>query len=215
MYILCCQQTFSAKSVMADEAASGGSVVPDQGGETENAGSEPTSPSLEELQRQLAEMEATQAELASRLQQQTDLVEPQLDSRLAVIEEQFRQNFEDRLREAAPASAAGRRGLDRLGGAADRGDVLLVNRVFREVSRCMGDEWRPVFDSLVAPLPPEVVAEARTSLQQHPPLIQVCRSLLSSALIDRIKDLCMLILLCVYILSNHRALRSVEPTFSM
>lgn len=163
---------------MADEAASGGSVNP-EAGETENAGSEPTSPSLEELQRQLAEMEATQAELASRLQQQTDQMEPQLDSRLAVIEEQFRQNFEDRLRETAPASAAGRRGFDRLGGAADSGDVLLVNRVFREVSRCMGDEWRPVFDSLMAPLPPDVVAEARSSLQQHPPLIQGYRALLS------------------------------------
>lgn len=159
---------------MADEAASGGSVNP-EAGEPENAGSEPTSPSLEELQRQLAEMEATQAELASRLQQQTDLVEPQLDSRLAVIEEQFRQNFEDRLRESAPA-ASGRRGF---GGAADSGDVLLVNRVFREVSRCMGDEWRPVFDSLMAPLPPEVIAEARSSLQQHPPLIQGYRALLS------------------------------------
>lgn len=167
---------------MADEAT--GNSNP-QDGEPETAGSEPTSPSLEELQRQLAEMEATQAELASRLQEQTDLVEPQLDSRLALIEEQFRQNFDDRLREAAaPATATaaggGRRGVDRLpGGASDGGDVLLVNRVFREVSRCMGDEWRPVFDALMAPLPPEVVQEARSGLQQHPPLIQGYRALLS------------------------------------
>ena len=152
---------------MADEATNGNP----QGGETE-AGSEPTSPSLEDLQRQLAEMEAEQSELAIRLQQQTDLVEPQLDSHLAVIEEQFRENFDDRLREAAPpASGIGRR-LD----AAGTGDVLLINRVFREVSRCMGDEWMPVFDALMSSLPQEVIEQAKNSLQQHPPLIQVCLS---------------------------------------
>ena len=158
--------------VMADEAATGNGNAAQDGEAAETGGSEPTSPSLEELQRQLAEMEATQAELASRLQEQTDAVEPQLDSRLAMIEEQFRQNFDDRLREAAAAAApstaagGGRRALD-------GGDVLLVNRVFREVSRCIGDEWSPVFDALMAPLPPELVQEARSGLQQHPPLIQV------------------------------------------
>lgn len=155
---------------MADEATNGNP----QGGETE-AGSEPTSPSLEDLQRQLAEMEAEQSELAIRLQQQTDLVEPQLDSHLAVIEEQFRENFDDRLREAAPpASGIGRR-LD----AAGTGDVLLINRVFREVSRCMGDEWMPVFDALMSSLPQEVIEQAKNSLQQHPPLIQGYRALLA------------------------------------
>jgi len=133
-----------------------------QGGDTE-----PTSPSLEDLQRQLAEMEATESELASRLQQQTHLVEPQLDSRLAVLEEQFRQNFDDRLREGSSSAAAVRRG------SADSADVLLINRVFREVSRCMADEWRPVFDALMAPFPPEEIDKARNGLEQHPPLIQV------------------------------------------
>lgn len=155
---------------MADNAA--GSSNP-EGGETKE--SEPTSPSLEELQRQLAEMEATESELASRLQQQTELVEPQLDSHLAVIEEQFRRSFDDRLREgaAAPSSAARRAGLDRPP-PGDSADVLLVNRVFREVSRCMADEWRPVFDALVSPLPPDRVETARQGLEQQPTLIQVC-----------------------------------------
>jgi len=153
---------------MAEEATNSSNP---QGGETEASGSEPTSPSLEELQRQLAEMEATESELASRLQQQTHLTEPQLDSRLAAIEEQFRQNFDDRLREGAqPASAV----LPRLDhGAADSTDVLLINRVFREVSRCMADEWRPVFDSLMSPFPREVMDKARHGLEQHPALIQV------------------------------------------
>ena len=167
---------------MADEAANNSGNP--QSEETAT-GSEPTSPSLEDLQRQLAEMEATESELASRLQQQTNQVQSRLDSHLAVIEEQFRQNFDDRLRGSGPPASAIRRGLDRLPGGADMsGDVLLINRVFREVSRCMGDEWRPVFDSLVAPLPQEVVAEARSSLQQHPPLIQVC-CFLSSAYMVR------------------------------
>ena len=122
------------------------------------------------LQRQLAEMEAAQSELENRLQQQTEHVEP-LDSRLAAIEEQFRHGFDDRLREGAVPSSSVRRGLDRL--PADSADVLLINRVFREVSRCMGDEWRPVFDALVSSLPQEVIGQATNSLQQHPPLIQV------------------------------------------
>ena len=160
--------------MMADEATGSNT----EGKETET-GSEPTSPSLEDLQRQLAEMEAKQSELASRLQQQTDLVEPRLDSHLAVIEEQFRQNFDDRMRGTASTASGVRRGSGgMLGGAAgDSADVLLVNRVFREVSRCMGDEWKPVFDALVSPLPQEVVEETRNSLQNHPPLIQVCYSL--------------------------------------
>lgn len=149
---------------MAEEMPS--SSNPPQGEET-GPGSEPTSPSLEDLQRQLAEMEATQSEMASRLQQQTELMDSQLDSRLAVIEEQFRHNFDDRLRSTAPpvqtSRSAGR----------DSSDVLVVNRVFREVSRCMGDEWRPVFDALMAPLARDVVDQATNSLQQHPPLIQV------------------------------------------
>jgi len=141
--------------------------------QNEDAPSEPTSPTLEELQRQLAELEAQQTELATQVQLQEERVsEPQLDSRLAVIEEQFRQNFDDRLRGSAPSSAAGVRR-----GSADSGDVLLLNRVFREVSRCMADEWRPVFDALVAPLPPDAVDQARRDLQQHPPLIQVSHAL--------------------------------------
>jgi len=175
---------------MADEATNNAHQEHGGGGETTaagGAGSEPTSPSLEDLQRQLAEMEATEAELASRLQQQADLMqEPQLDSRLAAIEEQFRQNFDDRLRgdaggsAASTAAGAGGGGVRR-GLPGDGGDVLLVNRVFREVSRCMGDEWRPVFDSLMAPLPPDVVEQARNGLQQHPPLIQVSSPLASAA----------------------------------
>jgi len=133
------------------------------------------SPSLEELERQLAEMEATQSELASRLQEQAD---PQLDSHMAVIEEQFRQSFDERLREGSSSSSSSsgvRQGVDRRlpGGAADSADVLLVNRVFREVSRYMGDEWRPVFNALMSPLPPEVADQARHNVIQHPALIQV------------------------------------------
>jgi len=149
---------------MAEEATSSSSP---QGGDTETPGSEPTSPSLEDLQRQLAEMEAAESELASRLQQQTHLMEPQLDSRLAVIEEQFRQNFDDRLRESASPASGVRRG------SADSADVLLINRVFREVSRCMADEWRPVFDALMSSFPQDEVDKAKHNLEQHPALIQV------------------------------------------
>jgi len=147
---------------MAESAASSEAAT-----DATAAGSEPTSPSLEDLQRQLAEMEATQSELASRLEQQSQLMEPQLDSRLAVIEEQFRHNFDDRLREGATVRR----------GSADSGDVLLINRVFREVSRYMADEWKPVFDVLMSTFPPEEVDKARSSVQQHPALIQVSISL--------------------------------------
>jgi len=142
----------------------------------------PESPqvSLEELQRQLAEMEETESMLASRLEQQTNAVEPQLDSHLAVIEEQFRKNFDDRLR-STTAPTVLRRGA---GGGADsvgalETDVLLVNRVFRDVSRLMGDEWKPVFDRLVAQFPTDVVAAEKDALERQPTLIQGYRSLLA------------------------------------
>jgi flagellar motor switch protein FliM len=127
-------------------------------------------PSLEELQAQLAEMEATQSELASRLQIQSENAEPRLDHRLAAIEEQFRSSFDDRLRAGSgsatfPSSIPARSTSD--------ADLLVINRIFREVSRLMADEWRPVFDILIAGFNEEIVNAAKESLETQPSLIQV------------------------------------------
>jgi hypothetical protein len=139
--------------------------------------------SLEELEHQLAAMEAEESELASRLQQQSELVEPQLDSRLAVIEEQFRKSFDDRLRGSStnPPPSVARRpaGSGAVSEGVDAADVLLINRVFRDVSRQMGDEWRPVFDALMTSYPTDVVQTEREALERQPTLIQGYRALMA------------------------------------
>jgi len=131
-------------------------------------------PSLEELQAQLAEMEAEQSELADRLELQSQESEPQLDHRLAVIEEQFRRSFDDRLREGSSANSTSSsiRTFHTSQSQSSETDVLLINRVFRDVSRLMGDEWRPVYDGLTTGINVEMVNNEKEALERQPVLIQ-------------------------------------------
>ena len=55
-------------------------------------------------------------------------------------------------------------------------DLLLMNRVFRDVSRLMADEWRPVFDGLTVGFDPPIVADEKRSLELQPGLIQASYS---------------------------------------
>lgn len=136
----------------------GSSPVPSTGAE----------PSLEELQQQLQEMEAQQEVLAAELQQSN---EPQLDQHLAVIEEQFRESFDERFSSNAPKIKPHV--------WEDQTDILRTNKIFREVSRDMGDEWRPVFSDLMAPFPPEVLEEELALLEQQPPIIRGYKALMA------------------------------------
>jgi hypothetical protein len=143
-------------------------------------------------------MEATQTELADRLKTQSETVEPQLDRHLAVIEEQFRRSFDDRLRSSGNGggdgnfasssySTSGRsagasgRSVTMLDPSRPEADVLLVNRVFRDASRLIGDEWRQVYDGLTARFPPDVIGNEREAIERQPTIIQAIALLFASA----------------------------------
>lgn len=136
-----------------------------------DASAAPGEPSLEELQEQLQQMEAEQEALAAELNETTASA-PQLDQHLAVIEEQFRESFDERFRANAPRVAKPHLWEDQT-------DVLRTNRIFREASRLMGDEWGPVFRDLMAPFPPEVLDEELAMLDQQPDIIRGYKALMA------------------------------------
>jgi len=132
--------------------------------------------SLEQLEAQLQAMEEEQSKLAAQFEANET---QQLDSNLAVIEEQFRQSFDDRF--AVPAARAPRpgsyvSGLDAGGGVGDL-DLMKVNSVFREVSRDLGGEWKPVFMDLMVHFPPDAVSAELEKIEQMQPIIRGYRSL--------------------------------------
>ena len=130
---------------------------------------------VEVLRQQLKDMEDEQNALTERLQMTSE--GQQLDSHLAVIEEQFRHDFDERL---SSSTAARHRRVPRLPAVDNwETDILCVNRVFREVSRGLGDDWRPVFDDLVAGLPSDAIAEALQDIEQQQTLIQGYKALMA------------------------------------
>lgn len=164
--------SLSEDSPTAASAANGGGGGGEGNGvHLETTGSTPGAEmSLEELQQQLKEMEEQQQALQAELQE-TQTNEPQLDSHLAVIEEQFREGFDDRFRSHVnrPKHQIWE----------DQTDVLLTNKIFREVSRDMGDEWQPVFTDLMSPFPPEVLDEELARLEEQPAIIRGYRALMA------------------------------------
>lgn len=142
----------------AEAAGEGSSPLPSTGAE----------PSFEELQQQLQEMEAQQQALAAELEQSNA---PQLDQHLAVIEEQFREGFDERF--SSNVAKVRPQVWE------DQTDILRTNKIFREVSRDMGDEWRPVFSDLMATFPPEVLEEELARLEQQPPIIRGYKALMA------------------------------------
>lgn len=126
-------------------------------------------PSIEELQHQLQQMEAEQEALAAEFQQSS--APQQLDQHLAVIEEQFRESFDERFQSNGPRA---QRPVWE-----DQTDILRTNKIFREVSRDMAGEWRPVFIDLLAPYPPEILDEELALLDQQPPIIQGYKALMA------------------------------------
>lgn len=112
---------------------------------------------------------------------------PTRDQRLAAIDEQ-QTPADERLRPGGPgpgpgpspgpdpASPPGSSEEDR----AMISDALKTNRILREVSRNMGDEWKSVFRHLLvaASFPPEAIEEEVAGLERQPPIIQGYRSLL-------------------------------------
>lgn len=148
----------TAEESAAEAVGEGSSPLPSTGAE----------PSFEELQQQLQEMEAQQQALAAELEQSNA---PQLDQHLAVIEEQFREGFDERF--SSNVAKVRPQVWE------DQTDILRTNKIFREVSRDMGDEWRPVFSDLMATFPPEVLEEELARLEQQPPIIRGYKALMA------------------------------------
>jgi len=166
---------------MADKANENNNQAPPKTDETTptshvEGGDEQNS---EEVQKQLDAMEEEQQKLAARFDPGTEL--QQLDSKFAVIEEQFRRNFDDRI--AAPTGRGARPSsfisLDSSGsgGAGGEVDFMKLNTIFREVSRELGTEWKPVFTDLMAKFPPDVVSAELEKIEKMQPIVRGYRSL--------------------------------------
>lgn len=94
----------------------------------------------------------------------------QLDSHLAVIEEQFRKSFEDRL-----ASASSQRGKPQFW--EDETEILRSTKIFRAVSRSVGDDWKPIFKGLMVKFPAEVTDAETAKIEMQQPIIRCYKAL--------------------------------------
>jgi hypothetical protein len=128
--------------------------------------------SLEELQAQLKAMEEEQGKMAAEYEHVNE--GQTLEPHLAVIEEQFRRSFDDRI--SAPTQRGARPVSFISAGGGDL-DLLKVNSVFRDVSRDLGNDWKPVFTDLTASFPPEEVAKELAAIEQMQPIIRGYRAL--------------------------------------
>lgn len=58
-------------------------------------------------------------------------------------------------------------------------DILRTNKVLRDVSRALGADWRPVFDSLVAQFPEDVRDGALKKIEPERPFMQAYKALMT------------------------------------
>lgn len=91
----------------------------------------------------------------------------QLDSRLAVVEEQFRKGFDERY----GTQNEKKRFWE------DEAEMVRTSKVFREVSRYLGYEWQPIFADLMKKFPPEVVEKEKKEIEKQQPIIQGYKAL--------------------------------------
>ena len=57
-------------------------------------------------------------------------------------------------------------------------DILRTNKVLRDVSRALGADWRPVFESLMAQFPEDVRANALKKIETERPFMQAYKALM-------------------------------------
>jgi len=57
-------------------------------------------------------------------------------------------------------------------------DILRTNKVLRDVSRALGADWRPVFDSLMAKFPEDVRTNALRKIEAERPFMQAYKALM-------------------------------------
>lgn len=94
-----------------------------------------------------------------------------LDHHLAIIEEQFRRGFDERY---SVNNSAVHRSLYE-----DPEETMRTNKIFREVSRCLGGDWRKVYEDLMKSQPKEVVETELAKISRNQPIIQGYTALMS------------------------------------
>ena len=57
-------------------------------------------------------------------------------------------------------------------------DILRTNKVLRDVSRALGTDWRPVFESLMAQFPADVRESALKKIEAERPFMQAYKALM-------------------------------------
>jgi len=57
-------------------------------------------------------------------------------------------------------------------------DILRTNKVLRDVSRALGTDWRPVFESLMAQFPADVRDNALKKIEAERPFMQAYKALM-------------------------------------
>jgi len=57
-------------------------------------------------------------------------------------------------------------------------DILRTNKVLRDVSRALGADWRPVFESLMAEFPTDIHTNALKKIEAERPFMQAYKALM-------------------------------------
>ena len=57
-------------------------------------------------------------------------------------------------------------------------DILRTNKVLRDVSRALGSDWRPVFESLMTKFPADVHTNALKKIEAERPFMQAYKALM-------------------------------------
>jgi len=57
-------------------------------------------------------------------------------------------------------------------------DILRINKVLRDVSRALGADWKPVFESLMAQFPADVRDGALKKIEAERPFMQAYKALM-------------------------------------
>lgn len=138
----------------------------------EGGGGEPPHKEDPELEKQLKVLEDEGKEIASRFQQN---VSQELNSHLAKLEEEFRLAFDDRVKKVT--SQCKTQQSEEM--TKKQTDILRTNKVFREISRPLGDKWKPVFESLISDLSPEQKRLELEKVEREKPFMQSYKSLMT------------------------------------
>lgn len=132
----------------------------------EGQGPDKEEPELD-LEQKLKELEREKNEIAQQLREN---VNQELSSHIAKLEEDLQHAFDDRIKSRTQASEEMTK---------KQTDVLRTNKVFREISRPLGDKWKPVFEILISNLPPEQRRLELEKVEHEKPFMQSYKALMT------------------------------------